>query len=139
MLVNIPLTIIPLILYYAIALLGVLPTQSWATEIFWVEMISGARWSLLVSDLMIAVAVVLLFFEILKATRTTSGSIIDHALSTLVFIIYLVLFLIDARAATSVFFLLTVIALVDVVAGFSITITAARRDFGWGGGPGNGM
>ncbi len=138
MLVNIPLTIIPLILFYAIGLLGVLPEPSWATEIFWVEMISGARWSLLVSDLMIAVAIVFLFFEILKATRTTSGSIIDHALSTLVFIIYLVLFLIDEQATNSVFFLLTVIALVDVVAGFSSTITSARRDFGWGG-PGGSM
>ena len=133
MLVNIPLTIIPLILFYAIGFFGVMPDQNWATEIFWVEMISGARWSLLVSDLMVAVAIVLLFFEILKATRTSSGSIIDHALSTIVFIIYLVLFLVDAQAANSVFFLLTVIALVDVVAGFSITITSARRDFGWGG------
>lgn len=133
MLVNIPLTVIPLVLYYAIGVLGVLPDHSWTTEVLWVEMISDARWSLLVSDLMIAVAIVLLFFEILKATRTTSGSIVDHALSMVVFIVYLVLFLVDPRAATSVFFLLTVIALVDVVAGFSITITSARRDFGWGG------
>lgn len=139
MLVNIPLTVIPLILFYAIGFIGILPDNSWSTEITWVEMISGARWSLLVSDLMIVVAIFLLFFEILKATRTTSGSIIDHVLSTLVFIIYLVLFLIDARAANSVFFILTVIALVDVVAGFSITITSARRDFGWGGGPNGGV
>jgi len=101
--------------------------------VFTVEMISDARWTMVVGDLTIAVAILFLFFEILKATRTSSGSIIDHALSTVVFIIYLIEFLTVATAAHSVFFILTVIALVDVVAGFSVTITSARRDFGWGG------
>ncbi|MCW2309896.1 hypothetical protein [Rhodobium gokarnense] len=140
MLVNIPLTIIPLIVYNIIAfgLLGAFPGDPWVAPVFTVEMISDARWTMVIGDLVVAVAIVFLFFEILKATRTTSGSIIDHGLSTLVFILYLIEFLLVASAAHSVFFILTVIALVDVVAGFSITITAARRDFGWGG-PNGGM
>ena len=84
MLVNIPLTIIPLIVYNIIAfgVLGAFPGDPWVAPVFTVEMISDARWTMVVGDLMVAAAIVFLFFEILKATRTTSGSIIDHGLST---------------------------------------------------------
>jgi hypothetical protein len=81
---------------------------------------------------MILAAVALLFIEILKATRTGTASLADHVLSMLVFVIYLVEFLIVPGAAHSVFLILTVIAFIDVVAGFSITISGARRDIGWG-------
>jgi len=126
MLINIPLTLIPLIVYNIIAFgfIGSFPGDPWTSPVFTVEMISDARWTMVVGDLTIAVAILFLFFEILKATRTSSGSIIDHALSTVVFIIYLIEFLTVATAAHSVFFILTVI---------SVTITSARRDFGWGG------
>jgi len=49
-------------------------------------------------------------------------------LSTAVFVIYLVEFLLVGAAASSVFFLLMMMSLVDVVAGFSISITGAGRD-----------
>jgi hypothetical protein len=55
-------------------------------------------------------------------------SIIDHVLSLLVFIIFLVEFIMSTKATTSTFLLLTVISLVDVIAGFAITIRAAQRD-----------
>jgi hypothetical protein len=46
----------------------------------------------------------------------------------MVFVACLILFLIWDRAATSTFFLLMLMALIDVIAGFSVTINAARRD-----------
>ena len=52
------------------------------------------------------------------------------ARATELFIAYLVEFLTVGKAATSVFFILMCVSLVDVIAGFSITITGARRDFG---------
>jgi hypothetical protein len=85
------------------------------------------------ADVMIGLALFLLFFEILKATRVGSDSIIDHLLSTFVFIAYLVEFLLVKSAAHSVFFILMAVTLVDVIAGFSVSIRSAMRDVAVGG------
>ena len=78
---------------------------------------------------LLVVALGLLFFEILKATRTGGASVVDHAFSMIVFVVCLILFLIWDRAASSTFFLLMLMAMIDVIAGFSVTINAARRDY----------
>ena len=62
-------------------------------------------------------ALLLLFVEIVKATRTTNVSIVDHLLSTFVFVAFLVEFLLVRAAAHPVFFTLMVISLVDVSGG----------------------
>ncbi|MCP5083489.1 MAG: hypothetical protein GY948_17525 [Alphaproteobacteria bacterium] len=100
-----------------------------------INMTSGALWSLTVSDILITAALFLLFIEVLKATRTGAGTILDHLLSTLVFIACLVEFIIVREAATGTFFLIMVIAFIDVVAGYSVSIRSARRDLavGYGG------
>ena len=90
-------------------------------------------WQLTLGDILLAVGLFLLFFEILKATRTGGNSIVDHAFSMIVFVVCLILFLIWDRAATSTFFLLMLMAMIDVIAGFSVTINAARRDHSIGG------
>lgn len=133
MFAAIPLTVIPLIVYnvFAWGLFGA-GTDPWIAPIFSVGMLSGARFTLTAGDLLIIAGIVMLFVEILKATRTGNASLADHVLSMLVFVAYLVEFLIAAPAAHSVFVILTVIAFIDVVAGFSITIRGARRDVGWG-------
>ncbi|BBE73133.1 hypothetical protein [Oharaeibacter diazotrophicus] len=134
MLFTIPLTIVPLIAYnlFAWGLFGAGGGDPWLAPLFTVEMLSGARFTMTSGDLMLVIGIVLLFVEILKATRTGNASLADHVLSMLVFVAYLVEFLIAAPAAHSVFVILTVIAFVDVVAGFTITIRGARRDIGWG-------
>ncbi len=100
--------------------------------VFQVPMISGAVWTFTLSDFLVTATLFLLFIEILKATRTGGNSLIDHALSTIVFIACLIEFLVVPEAATSLFFFITIITLIDVVAGFSVTIRAARRDFAVG-------
>ena len=69
-------------------------------------------------------------------SSSTKGlvTIIDHLLSTFVFIAYLVEFLLVQAAAHSVFFLLMMIALVDVLAGFTVSIRSATRDVNVGHG-----
>jgi len=116
--VSLPLTIAPLLVYNIIAfgLFGELPGDPWIAPVFTVELVSGARFTLVVGDLMILAALVLLFFEILKATRVGVVSLADHILSTLVLIAYVVEFLSVPQAAHSVFFILSAIALIDVVA-----------------------
>ena len=52
--------------------------------------------------------VVALFIEIVKATRSSMASAVDHALSALVFAAYLVEFLLVKAAGTGVFLVLTI-------------------------------
>ncbi|SDU39147.1 hypothetical protein [Stappia sp. ES.058] len=130
--VSIPLTLAPLLVYnlLAFSLFGNAGGDPWLGPVLTVELVSGARFTLVTGDLMIVSGLVLLFIELLKATRTGVVALTDHILSTLVFVAYLVEFLTVREAATSVFFILICISFVDVIAGFSITITGARRDFG---------
>ena len=93
---------------------------------------SGGVWQITLSDMLLTVALFVLCFEILKSTRTGGNSVVDHALAMIVFVACLILFLIWQPAATSLFFLITLTALIDVIAGFSATIRAARRDYSVG-------
>ena len=135
MLAALPLMLIPLIVFnlFAFRLIGGEFGDPWLVPLFTLDMPSGARFTLASGDLLLIGAILLLFVEILKATRTGTGSIADHVLSLSVFVVYLVEFIVVPHAAHGVFAVLTVIALIDVIAGFSITISGARRDVGWGG------
>jgi hypothetical protein len=89
---------------------------------------SGATWVISLGDTLIALSLVFLFIEMLKATRTSSRSLFDHLLSTVVFIGALVEFLLVPQAASSVFAILLTMSLIDVLAGWSVSMRAARRD-----------
>jgi hypothetical protein len=75
----------------------------------------------------------LLFIELMKATYTSSASLLDHGLSMLVFVACLIEFLLVKAAGTSVFFFIVVATLIDVMAGYTIGIRVARRDLSIGG------
>ncbi|MBC8038419.1 MAG: hypothetical protein H7X89_14495 [Rhizobiales bacterium] len=80
-------------------------------------------------DVFALAGLVALFFEILKAARAGAGTIADHMLSTAAFIVALIEFILLPACGTVAFFLLTVMALIDVVAGYTISILGARRDY----------
>jgi len=122
----VPLLVIPLLAYVALAGAGAEFTAPW----FNVPLPSGGMWHISPGDILLTVGLGLLFFEILKATRTGGATVIDHAFSMMVFVACLILFLIWDRAATSTFFLFMLMTMTDVIAGFSVTINAARRDHG---------
>ena len=130
MITHIPLMIVPFILFNLVlaGLFGAGAGDPWSGALFSVPMLSGGLWTMTLGDLLIAVSLVILFIEILKATRTSNASVVDHLLSAFVFVAFLVEFLLVPGAAHSVFFILTVIALVDLLAGFSVSIRSARRD-----------
>ncbi|MBN8607903.1 MAG: hypothetical protein J0L81_13385 [Caulobacterales bacterium] len=98
-----------------------------------VPMASGAEWTIAFGDVMMLLALILLFIELLKSTSTGTAAIFNHALSMLVFIICLVEFLLHPAFATSVFFVILVMALLDVLAGVVVTIISARRDVEFAG------
>jgi hypothetical protein len=93
------------------------------------ELSSGAAMTLRIGDFFTLAGLVALFFEMLKAARVGAGTIADHMLSTLVLVVAIICFLLIDYCGTASFFLLTAMALIDVVAGYSISIFAARRDY----------
>jgi hypothetical protein len=125
-LIGFPLLILPFAIYNMIAFL--LPGVGWTEEIAKIHMMSGADWTFTPGELLVAVGIIVLIFEMLKATRLSTRTIIDHGLSTVIFIGMIVEFLLVQQAATGTFFLLLVISFVDVVGGFTITIRTAQRD-----------
>lgn len=97
-------------------------------------MISGVTWELTGGDALVLLAIGLLFMEILKSTSTGTATIMNHAISMMLFIICLVEFLMHPNFATSAFFIIMVMTLLDVLAGVVVTIVSARRDFAVGEG-----
>jgi hypothetical protein len=83
-----------------------------------VKLPSGAVWSIASGDVLVISALALLFVEMVSASSRTA-SIINHGLSLLVFLVCLV----------EEFLFITLITLIDVIAGYSISIRAARRDY----------
>jgi hypothetical protein len=129
MFTAIPLMIVSFILYNLVTFGGgAVGADPLLATMFSMQMMSGGHFSLTVGDLIILVSLIMLFFEIMKSTRTSNASVLDHLLSTGVFILFLVEFLLVKTAATDVFFIVMVMALVDVLAGFSVSIRSAGRD-----------
>lgn len=125
----VPLLVIPFVLYNLVVFLffGGNPIN-WGAGMLSIPMPSGMPWAITAGDLLLVVGIMLLFFEVLKSTNSARSSIIEHMLSMVVFVLFLVEFLLVGAASSSVFFLLMVMSLIDVVAGFTVSITSASRD-----------
>ncbi len=131
MLRAIPLFVIPLAIYNLMMLGGDVHALL-GQELFAFQLMSGARWVFTAHDAFIVGGVLVLYFEIFKSTGTGLASVLDHTLSMLVFIGFLVEFLLVKDCGTSTFFALALMSLLDVIAGFTVSIVAARRDFAVG-------
>lgn len=127
MLTPIPLLIVPLAIFNIIAFM--MPGTDWGTHLTSIAMMSGAQWTISWGEAFVVLCLFFLFFEIVKATRITSRSIIDHMLSMLVFVVGMAEFLLVPQAGNSVFAILLCVMLLDVVAGFSVSVRVAQRDF----------
>jgi hypothetical protein len=137
-----PLLALPVLVYNLIALTlaggfsAIDADERMGEGLFTIRMASNVDWPVSLGDLLLAAALVVLFIELLKSTTSRRIAIINHALSMLLFIVCLVQFLLAPAFATSTFFLITVMVLLDVLAGFIVTIVAARRDIDFSGGEG---
>jgi len=138
MLLAIPLLVVPVVLYNIVVLtgltgpagqIGAASDAGLREPLFSVSMASGAQWGVGAGDLILLLGLVLLFFELLKSTSSQRLAIVNHALSMVLFVICLVEFLLLPGFATSTFFLILTMVLLDVLAGFIVTIVAARKDF----------
>ena len=95
-------------------------------------LVSGAVWEMTLGDTLVALGIVLLFFEVLNAGAARAATLVNHTLSLGVFVFALVEFLLVPWCGTSTFFLLMLLALADVVSGYAVTIMVARRDVAFG-------
>ncbi|HSZ74355.1 MAG TPA: hypothetical protein VK779_06020 [Rhizomicrobium sp.] len=103
-------------------------TDSLLSSGFGMTLFSGARWTFHLGDLLVLVSLALLFVEIIKATRVTAMEVMNHSLSTLVFAAALIEFVVLRQFATSTFFFIVLMCLFDVIAGFTISSVAAKRE-----------
>src|SRR5690606_8957935 len=114
---SIPLIAVALVLYNAIVLLGgdATPSEILATRLFEIPMLQqDAVWVFTWGDFLILLVLVLLFIELVKATYTTTASLLDHGLSMIVFVVCLIEFLLLRHAPSSLFCSITMAALIDV-------------------------
>src|SRR5262249_8903210 len=100
---------------------------------FGFTMFSGDVWNFSIGDGFILISLIFLFVEAVKATRTTSVEILGLSLDMAAFVVALVEFIVLKGFGTSTFFLITVMCLFSVMAGFTISIVAAKRDIGTSG------
>ena len=89
---------------------------------------SGATLNLTWNIVFILVGICILYIEILKSTRANYQALIDHLLSLVVFVIFLIEFIVLREMGSATFLILTLLSLVDVIAGFTVSLSAARRD-----------
>ena len=128
---NIPLFLILLIAYNILEFTPAGPETGSVLHktLFEFRLMSGATVTIDVSDLLIVIGLHAVYFEILKSVRSSVSTIVGHTLSLVVFIVFLVEFLMVRQAGTPSFLILTIMSLLVVIAGFTVSISSARRDF----------
>jgi hypothetical protein len=119
-LVGFPLLLIPLAIYNIIVFL--MPGVSLAEPIAKLTLMSGAEWTLSLSDMLLALGILLLLLEVIKGARPGAKYLTDHLLSLIVFGGALAEFLLWPRFGTSSYFLLAMLALVDFLSGVALRV-----------------
>jgi hypothetical protein len=120
--VGFPLLLIPLAIYNILVFL--MPGVSLADPLFRVTLVSGSDWPVTLSDILLALGVLLLLLEVIKGARPGAKYLTDHLLSFVIFGGAAAEFLLWPKFASSTYFLLTLLALADFVSGIALR---ARR------------
>ncbi|HEV7600194.1 MAG TPA: hypothetical protein VGO49_08030 [Bradyrhizobium sp.] len=121
--IGFPLLLIPLAICNIIVFL--MPGVSFAAPLFTLTLMSGVAWPVTLSDVLIALGILLLLFEVIKGARPGAKYFMDHLLSLVVFSGAAAEFVMLPQFGTSTYFLLTMLALVDFLSG--IALRARRR------------
>src|SRR5258708_27174905 len=116
--IGFPLLLIPLAVYNIIVFL--MPGVSFADPLIKLTLISGAEWQVTLSDILIALGILLLLFEVIKGARPGAKYLTDHLLSLIVFGAAAAEFLLWPKFGNSTYCLLTLLALVDFLSGIAL-------------------
>jgi hypothetical protein len=123
--VGFPLLLIPLAIYNIIVLL--MPGVSLAEPLVKLSLMSGAEWPVTLSDILLALAIVLLLLEVIKGAQPGAKNLTDHLLSFIVSGGAIAEFVLWPHFGTSTYFLLTMLALVDFFSGIALRARRATR------------
>jgi hypothetical protein len=104
-----------------------MPGVTLAEPLLTLRLISGAEWPVTLSDMLLALGVLLLLFEVIKAARPGAKYLTEHLLSLTVFAAAAAEFLLLPRFGTSTYFLLTVLGLVDFLSGVALRARRGKR------------
>ncbi|MGC1562259.1 MAG: hypothetical protein WA820_20750 [Bradyrhizobium sp.] len=118
--VGFPLLLIPLAIYNIIVFL--MPGVSLAEPIFKLTLVSGAEWPLTLSDMLLALGIIMLLLEVIKGARPGAKFLTDHLLSLIIFGAAAAEFLLWPRFANSTYFLLALLTLVDFLTGITLRV-----------------
>jgi hypothetical protein len=121
--VGFPLLLIPLAIYNIIVFL--MPGVALGDAVVTVPLMSGDQWPVTLSDILLALAGLMLMFEVIKGARPGAKFLTDHLLSLIVTGAAIAEFVLWKRFGTSTFFLLTLLSAVDFLTG--IALRARRR------------
>ena len=116
--VGFPLLLIPLAIYNIIVFL--MPSVSFTDPLVKLTLMSGAEWTVTLSDVLLALAILLLLAEVIKGARPGAKYLTDHLLSLIVFGAAAAEFVLWQKFGTSTYFLLTALALVDFLSGLAL-------------------
>jgi hypothetical protein len=116
--VGFPLLLIPLAVYNIIVFL--MPGVSFADPLVTVTLMSGAEWAVTLSDILLALGILLLLLEVIKGARPGAKYLTDHLLSLIVFGAAAAEFVLWPKFGTSTYGLLTLLALVDFLSGIAL-------------------
>jgi hypothetical protein len=120
--VGFPLLLIPVAIYNIIAFL--MRDVSFAAPLFTLPLMSGTEWQVTLGDVLLALGILMLMFEVIKGARPGAKYLTDHLLSLIVFGGAAAEFVLLPRFGTSTYFLLVLLALVDFLSGIAL---CARR------------
>ena len=116
--VGFPLLLIPLAIYNIIVFL--MPGVSFTDPLVKLPLMSGAEWPVTLSDVLLALGILLLLAEVIKGARPGAKYLTDHLLSLIVFGAAAAEFVLWPKFGTSTYFLLTALALVDFLSGLAL-------------------
>ena len=116
--IGFPLLLIPLAVYNIIVFL--MPGVSFADPLIKLTLMSGAEWQVTLSDILLAVGLVLLLLEVIKGARPGAKYLTDHLLSLIVFGAAAAEFLLWPKFGNSTYCLLALLALVDFLSGVAL-------------------
>jgi len=123
--IGFPLLLIPLAICNIIVFL--MPGVVFVTPVFTLSLMSGASWPVTLSDVLIALGILLLMFEVIKGARPGAKFFMDHLLSLMVFAGAAAEFVLLPQFGTSTYFLLTMLALVDFLCGIALRARRSAR------------
>ena len=118
--VGFPLLLIPLAVFNIIAFL--MPDVAPTVTLFRLHLMSGTEWPVTLSDVLVALGVLLLLLEVIKGARPGAKYLMDHLLSLVVFGAAAAEFVLWPKFGNSTFFLLTLLALVDFLGGIALRV-----------------